>query len=155
MGFEARETILDCSIRRSRKRPRWASSLYDLSESEVIGRIAKLKKKLRSSSTTAVHGDADSAKRQAANAPHDDGRRSQREAPAPERLQHNEMIIVDGTKTKKVVCGRPTELGGFFLVDAAHLDEGRSARLAVGAHRQLFEVRPIEETIREVAEVSA
>jgi phosphatidylserine/phosphatidylglycerophosphate/cardiolipin synthase-like enzyme len=106
MGFETRETILDLLDQAIKEKAEVRVVAYDLSEPEVVGRFAKLKKKLRIIiDDSAEHGKADSGESQSA-------RRLRKTAGAAnvkrqhmKSLQHNKMIIVNGAKTKKVVFG--------------------------------------------------
>ena len=67
MGFEARETILDLLDQAIKEKADVRVVAYDLSEPEVVGRLAKLKKKLRIIiDDSKEHGEADSGETQSA-----------------------------------------------------------------------------------------
>ena len=85
MGFEARETILELLDQAIKEKADVRVVAYDLSEPEVVGRLEKLKKKLRIIiDDSKEHGAAESGETQAATAPQENRRRGQREAPAYE-----------------------------------------------------------------------
>ena len=106
MGFEARETILDLLDAAIKEKAEVRVIAYDLNEPEVVGRLEKLKKKLRIIiDDSKEHGKAESGESQAA-------KRLEKSAGAAnvirqhvKGLQHNKMIVVDGKKTSKVVFG--------------------------------------------------
>ncbi len=106
MGFEAREIIFDLLDTAIAEKAEVRIVAYDLSEPEVVGRMEKLKSKLRIIiDDSADHGDADSGETQSA-------KRLEKTAGKPnvkrqhmKSLQHNKMIIVNGPTTKAVVFG--------------------------------------------------
>jgi phosphatidylserine/phosphatidylglycerophosphate/cardiolipin synthase-like enzyme len=142
MGFEARETILNLLDQAIEEKAEVRIVAYDLSEPEVVGRLEKLKKKLRIIiDDSADHGDADSGETQAAErlmktAGEDNVKRQHMKS-----LQHNKMIIVNGTKTKKVVFGS-TNLswrGLYVQANNAFVVEGKKAvELALAAFDNYF-----------------
>lgn len=143
MGFEARETILDLLDQAIKEKAEVRVVAYDLSEPEVVGRFAKLKKKLRIIiDDSKEHGEADSGETQSAT-------RLQKTAGAAnvkrhhmKSLQHNKMIIVNGPKTKKVVFGS-TNLswrGLYVQANNALIAEGKKpVDLALAAFDNYFD----------------
>jgi hypothetical protein len=142
MGFEARETILDLLDQAIKEKAEVRVVAYDLSEPEVVGRFAKLKKKLRIIiDDSADHGGPGSGESQSA-------KRLQKSAGTAnvmrqhmKSLQHNKMIIVNGPKTKKVVFGS-TNLswrGLYVQANNALVIEGKKpVDLAVAAFDHYF-----------------
>jgi hypothetical protein len=143
MGFEARETILALLDQAIKEKADVRVVAYDLSEPEVVGRLERLKKKLRIIiDDSKEHGAADSGETQAA-------KRIQKTAGAAnvkrqhmKSLQHNKMIAVNGKKTKKVVFGS-TNLswrGLYVQANNAFVVEGRKAvDLALAAFDNYFD----------------
>lgn len=106
MGFEARETILDLLDQAIKEKAEVRVVAYDLSEPEVVGRLVKLKKKLRIIiDDSAEHGTAGSGETQSAKRLERSAGKSNVKRQHMKSLQHNKMIIVDGAQTKKVVFG--------------------------------------------------
>ncbi|MEO8256123.1 MAG: phospholipase D-like domain-containing protein [Acidobacteriota bacterium] len=106
MGFEARETILELLDRAIKEKAEVRVVAYDLSEPEVVGRFARLKKQLRIIiDDSAEHGAADSGESQAATRLTRTAGTANVKRQHMKSLQHNKMIIVNGAKTKKVVFG--------------------------------------------------
>lgn len=106
MGFEARETILDLLDEAIEQKAEVRVVAYDLSEPEVVGRLVKLKKKLRIIiDDSAEHGEPDSGESQSARRLEKSAGKANVKRQHMKSLQHNKMIIVDGAHTKKVVFG--------------------------------------------------
>ncbi len=106
MGFEARETILDLLDQAIKDNAEVRVVAYDLSEPEVVGRLVKLKKKLKIIiDDSADHGDADSGESQSEELLKKSAGAGNVKRQHMKSLQHNKMIIVDGPGTKKVVFG--------------------------------------------------
>jgi phosphatidylserine/phosphatidylglycerophosphate/cardiolipin synthase-like enzyme len=106
MGFEARETILALLDQAIKEKAEVRVVGYDLSEPEVVGRLTKLKKKLRIIiDDSAEHGAADSGETQSAKRLQKTAGKANVKRQHMKSLQHNKMIIVNGPKTKKVVFG--------------------------------------------------
>jgi hypothetical protein len=106
MGFEARETILDLLDQAIKEKAKVCVVAYDLSEPEVVGRLEKLKKKLRIIiDDSADHGEADSGETQAASRLQTSAGAANVKRQHMKSLQHNKMIVVNGPQTKKVVFG--------------------------------------------------
>jgi phosphatidylserine/phosphatidylglycerophosphate/cardiolipin synthase-like enzyme len=106
MGFEARETILDLLDQAIKEKAEVRVVAYDLSEPEVVGRFAKLKKKLRIIiDDSKEHGEAGSGETQSATRLQKTAGTANVKRQHMKSLQHNKMIIVNGAKTKKVVFG--------------------------------------------------
>ena len=116
MGFEARSAILeilDEAIADTKAEVRVVA--YDLSEREVVLRLARLKARLQIIiDDSGEHGEETSAESEAA-------RRLARAGAGVRRqhmgsLQHNKTIVVNGPKTKAVVCGSTNfTWRGFFV----------------------------------------
>ncbi len=106
MGFEARETILELLDQAIKEKADVRVVAYDLSEPEVVGRFAKLKKKLRIIiDDSKEHGEAASGESQSATRLRKTAGAANVKRQHMKSLQHNKMIIVNGPKTKKVVFG--------------------------------------------------
>lgn len=106
MGFEARETILDLLDQAIEEKAEVRVVAYDLSEPEVVGRFAKLKKKLKIIiDDSKEHGEAGSGETQSAKRLEKTAGTANVKRQHMKSLQHNKMIIVNGPKTKKVVFG--------------------------------------------------
>ena len=106
MGFEARETILDLLDQAIKEKAEVRVVAYDLSEPEVVGRLEKLKKKLRIIiDDSAEHGKPDSGETQSATRIRKTAGAANVKRQHMKSLQHNKMIIVNGPTTKKVVFG--------------------------------------------------
>jgi phosphatidylserine/phosphatidylglycerophosphate/cardiolipin synthase-like enzyme len=143
MGFEARETILDLLNQAIKEKADVRVIAYDLSEPEVVGRFEKLKKKLRIIvDDSKEHGESESGETQSAErlgktAGEDNVKRQHMKS-----LQHNKMIVVNGSKTKKVVFGS-TNLswrGLYVQANNAFMVEGKKAvDLALAAFDNYFD----------------
>ena len=106
MGFEARETVLDLLDQAIKEKAEVRVVAYDLSEPEVVGRFAKLKKKLKIIiDDSKEHGEAESGETQSAERIEKTAGTANVKRQHMKSLQHNKMIIVNGPKTKKVVFG--------------------------------------------------
>ena len=143
MGFEARETILDLLDQAIKEKAEVRVVAYDLSEPEVVGRLEKLGKLLRIIiDDSADHGDDDSGETQSEKRLKKSAGKDNVKRQHMKSLQHNKMIIVDGTKTKKVVFGS-TNLswrGLYVQANNAFVVEGKKpAELALAAFENYFD----------------
>lgn len=107
MGFEARETILDTlDAAITDKHAQVRVVAYDLSEPEVVGRLAKLGKRLRIIiDDSAGHGKPHSGETQTAKRLEKTAGKANVKRQHMESLQHNKMIMVDSPTMKRVVFG--------------------------------------------------
>jgi len=130
MGFEARETILDLLDQAIKEKAEVRVVAYDLSEPEVVGRLQKLRKKLRIIiDDSKDHGAAGSGETQAAKRLMKSAGAANVKRQHMKSLQHNKMIIVNGKKTNKVVFGS-TNLswrGLYVQANNAFVVEGKKA----------------------------
>jgi phosphatidylserine/phosphatidylglycerophosphate/cardiolipin synthase-like enzyme len=143
MGFEAREAILELLDQAIKEKAEVRVVAYDLSEPEVVGRFEKLKKNLKiiiddsKDHGEAGSGESQSEKRLKKTAGNGNVKRQHMKA-----LQHNKMIIVNGSKTKKVVFGS-TNLswrGLYVQANNAFVVEGkRPVDLALAAFDNYFD----------------
>ncbi|WAH56053.1 phospholipase D-like domain-containing protein [Pseudomonas silvicola] len=105
MGFEAREAILavlDQAVSDSDAQVKVIA--YDLNEPNVVSRLEKLGSRLQIIiDDSSGHGAADSAESQAAARLTQAGATVKREHMGS--LQHNKVILLDGSTAKTVVCG--------------------------------------------------
>ncbi|WP_277964672.1 phospholipase D-like domain-containing protein [Pseudomonas sp. RIT-To-2] len=105
MGFEAREAILavlDQAVSDSDAQVKVIA--YDLNEPNVVSRLEKLGSRLQIIiDDSSGHGAADSAESQAAARLAQAGATVKREHMGS--LQHNKVILLDGSTAKTVVCG--------------------------------------------------
>jgi hypothetical protein len=143
MGFEARETILDLLDRALKEKAEVRVVAYDLSEPEVVGRLVKLKKKLRIIvDDSKEHGHADSGETQSAKRLEKSAGKANVKRQHMKSLQHNKMIIVDGPQTKQVVFGS-TNLswrGLYVQANNALVAEGKKpVALALAAFDNYFD----------------
>jgi hypothetical protein len=142
MGFEARETILALFDQAIREKAAVRVVAYDLSEPEVVGRLEKLKKKLRIIiDDSKEHGAAASGETQAATRLEASAGPANVKRQHMKSLQHNKMIIVNGTTTRKVVFGS-TNLswrGLYVQANNAFVVEGKKAvEVALAAFDNYF-----------------
>lgn len=130
MGFEAREAILDLLDQAIEENAEVRVVAYDLSEPEVVGRLVKLKKRLKIIiDDSKEHGEATSGETQAASRLERSAGVGNVKRQHMRSLQHNKMIIVDGPTTRKVVFGS-TNLswrGLYVQANNALVVEGRKA----------------------------
>jgi phosphatidylserine/phosphatidylglycerophosphate/cardiolipin synthase-like enzyme len=143
MGFEARETILELLDQARKEKADVRVVAYDLSEPEVVGRLEKLKKKLRIIiDDSAEHGKPGSGETQSATRLTQTAGAANVKRQHMTKLQHNKMIIVNGTTTKKVVFGS-TNLswrGLYVQANNAFVVEGKKAvELALAAFDNYFD----------------
>lgn len=143
MGFEARETILELLDQARKEKADVRVVAYDLSEPEVVGRLEKLKKKLRIIiDDSAEHGKPGSGETQSATRLTKTAGAANVKRQHMTKLQHNKMIIVNGTTTKKVVFGS-TNLswrGLYVQANNAFVVEGKKAvELALAAFDNYFD----------------
>lgn len=130
MGFEAREAILDLLDQARKEKADVRVVAYDLSEPEVVGRLEKLKGKLRIIiDDSKEHGGAESGESQSAKRLRKSAGTANVKRQHMKSLQHNKMIIVNGKTTKKVVFGS-TNLswrGLYVQANNAFVVEGKKA----------------------------
>src|SRR4029453_17541924 len=143
MGFEAREAILALLDQAIKEKAEVRVVAYDLSEPEVVGRLEKLKKKLRVIiDDSASHGKPGSGETQAAKRIIKTAGKANVKRQHMKSLQHNKMIIVKGPKTKKVVFGS-TNLswrGLYVQANNALVAEGKKpVDLALAAFDNYFD----------------
>ena len=143
MGFEAREAILELLDQAIKEKAEVRVVAYDLSEPEVVGRLVKLKKRLRIIvDDSAKHGTAGSGETQSAKRLEKSAGKANVKRQHMKSLQHNKMIIVDGAQTKKVVFGS-TNLswrGLYVQANNALVVEGKKAvELALAAFDNYFD----------------
>src|SRR4030095_14093908 len=143
MGFETRETILDLLDEAIKEKADVRVVAYDLSEPEVVGRFEKLKKKLRIIiDDSKEHGESGSGETQSAKRLKNSAGADNIKRQHMKKLQHNKMIIVDGSKTKKVVFGSTNLSWRGLYVQANHAlaGEGKKAvELALAAFDNYFD----------------
>jgi phosphatidylserine/phosphatidylglycerophosphate/cardiolipin synthase-like enzyme len=143
MGFEARETILALLDDAIKEKAEVRVVAYDLSEPEVVGRFEKVGKNLKIIiDDSADHGHADSGETQAAKRIRKSAGTGNVKRQHMKSLQHNKMIIVNGSKTKKVVFGS-TNLswrGLYVQANNAFVVEGKKpVDLALAAFDNYFD----------------
>jgi hypothetical protein len=143
MGFEARETILALLDDAIKEKAEVRVVAYDLSEPEVVGRFEKIGKNLKIIiDDSADHGDGDSGETQAAKRINKSAGKGNVKRQHMKSLQHNKMIIVNGSKTKKVVFGS-TNLswrGLYVQANNAFVVEGKKpVDLALAAFDNYFD----------------
>jgi phosphatidylserine/phosphatidylglycerophosphate/cardiolipin synthase-like enzyme len=144
MGFEARETVLDLLDQAIKdKKAKVLVVAYDLSASEVIERLEKLKGRLRIIvDDSAEHGEHESGETQAAErlavtAGEDNVKRQHMK-----KLQHNKMVVVESPTIKKVVFGSTnfSWRGLYVQANNAFVVEGQKAvDLATEAFNNYFD----------------
>ena len=118
MGFEARNAIievLDQAIADKKAQVRVVA--YDLSEPDVVSRLAKLGRRLKIIiDDSKEHGEMESGETQAAVRLSASAGAGNVKRQHMLSLQHNKTIMVDGPKVKKVVCGSTNfSWRGFFV----------------------------------------
>ena len=143
MGFEARETILDLLDQAIKEKAEVRVVAYDLSEPEVVGRFEKLGKRLKIIvDDSKEHGEDESGESQAAKRIKKTAGKDNVKRQHMKSLQHNKMIIVDGTNTKRVVFGS-TNLswrGLYVQANNAFVAEGaKPVELALAAFDNYFD----------------
>lgn len=142
MGFEAREAILGLLDRAIAEKAQVRVVAYDLSEPEIVRRLERIGKRLRiivddsDGHGVSSSGESQAAKRLEATAGAANVKRQHMKS-----LQHNKMIVVDGT-TKKVVFGS-TNLswrGLYVQANNAFVVEGaKPVALALAAFDNYFD----------------
>ncbi len=122
MGFEARSAILDVLDQAlAEKKAQVRVVAYDLNEPEVVARLEQLGDRLKVIiDNSGDHGGPDSAEtaaeaRLAVSAGTENVKRQKMK-----KLQHNKTIVVDGPKTKTVVCGSTNFSWRGFFVQSNH-----------------------------------
>lgn len=107
MGFEAREIILDLLDSAIKdKKAKVSVIAYDLNEPEIVKRLEALGDRLRILiDDDGAHGETGSGENQAATRLRKTAGNSNVKRQHMGKLQHNKVIIVDGTKTNAVICG--------------------------------------------------
>jgi hypothetical protein len=143
MGFEARETILALLDEAIKDKAEVRVVAYDLSEPEVVGRLAKMGKRLRIIiDDSKEHGKAKSGETQSANRLIKTAGKANVKRQHMKSLQHNKMIVVNGPKVKKVVFGS-TNLswrGLYVQANNALVAEGSEpVKLALAAFDNYFD----------------
>ncbi len=118
MGFEAREAILsvlDAALADKKAQVRVVA--YDLSEPDVVGRLAKLGKRLKIIvDDSADHGESGSGENQAATILAKSAGKANVKRQHMGNLQHNKLIVVDGPKHRLAVFGSTNfSWRGFFV----------------------------------------
>jgi phosphatidylserine/phosphatidylglycerophosphate/cardiolipin synthase-like enzyme len=107
MGFEARHAILevlDQAIADKKAQVRVVA--YDLSEPDIVSRLAKLGARLKVIiDDDGSHGAAHSGETQAAKRLKVSAGKGNVKRQHMGKLQHNKTVVVDGPKTKAVICG--------------------------------------------------
>ena len=118
MGFEARDAILELLDQAiADKQAKVMVVAYDLSEPDVVSRLEQLEDRLRVIiDDSASHGKPHSAETQAEKLLVKSAGRDNVKRQHMGSLQHNKTIIVDGPKTKGIVCGSTNySWRGFFV----------------------------------------
>jgi len=143
MGFEAREVILDTLDQAIKDKAEVRVVAYDLNVPDVVERLEKIGKRLKIIiDDSKEHGEAKSAETQAEKRLRASAGKENVTRQHMKSLQHNKMIIVDGTKVKKVVFGS-TNLSwrGFYVQsNNAVVVEGRKpVALARAAFDKYFD----------------
>ncbi len=106
MGFETRETLLELLDQAIREKAEVRVVAYDLSEPEIVTRLAKIGSKLKIIiDDSKEHGASDSGESQSARRLVKTAGKANVKRQHMKSLQHNKMIVVDGSKTRKVVFG--------------------------------------------------
>jgi phosphatidylserine/phosphatidylglycerophosphate/cardiolipin synthase-like enzyme len=118
MGFEARSAILgvlDAAIADKKAQVRVVA--YDLGERDVVDRLKKLGPRLKIIiDDSKEHGDPGSAESQSETVLSASAGAANVKRQHMLGLQHNKTIVVDGPKTKTVVCGSTNfSWRGFFV----------------------------------------
>lgn len=138
MGFEARHAVLevlDEAIADKKAQVRVVA--YDLNEPEVFARLKKLAPRLQIIiDDSKEHGESDSAESQAERRLKKAGATVKRHHMS--NLQHNKTIVVDGPKTKAVVCGSTNFTWRGFFVQNNNAVVMRGAK-AVKPFKQAFD----------------
>jgi hypothetical protein len=147
MGFEARDAILavldEAIVDRDAK---VFVVAYDLSEPEIVTRLAKLTKRLRIIiDDKGDHGKKGSGENQAEELLVDSAGSANVKREHMGNLQHNKTIVVDGPKAKAVVCGSTNFSWRGFYVQANNAVVVRGAT-AVAAFRAAFDSYWVNET---------
>ncbi len=141
MGFETRESIFDLLDQAIKEKAEVRVVAYDLSEPEVVGRFAKLGKRLKIIiDDSKEHGEPASGESQAAKRLEKTAGKANVKRQHMKSLQHNKMIIVAGA-TRKVVFGS-TNLswrGLYVQANNALIAEGtKPVELALAAFDNYF-----------------
>ncbi|WP_202801506.1 phospholipase D-like domain-containing protein [Bradyrhizobium yuanmingense] len=139
MGFEAREAILESLDQAIEAKAQVRVVAYDLSEPEFVKRLQKIGRRLRiiiddsKEHKPTAAAETQAAKRLTKSAGAGNVKRQHMGS-----LQHNKMIVVDGNKVQKVVCGSTNFSWRGFYVQSnnAVILEGKSA---VGLFKQAFD----------------
>ena len=142
MGFEAREAILDLLDRAIAEKAQVRVVAYDLSEPEIVRRLERIGNRLRIIvDDSNEHGEPSSGESQAAGRLETTAGAANVKRQHMKSLQHNKMIVVDGT-TKKVVFGS-TNLswrGLYVQANNAFVAEGaKPVALALAAFDNYFD----------------
>jgi phosphatidylserine/phosphatidylglycerophosphate/cardiolipin synthase-like enzyme len=116
MGFEARHAVLEVLDEAvADKKAQVRVVTYDLNEPEVLARLKAVAKRLEIIiDNSREHGESESAESQAERRLKKAGATVKRHHMS--NLQHNKTIVVNGPKTKAVVCGSTNfTWRGFFV----------------------------------------
>lgn len=107
MGFEAREVILEVLDKAiDDKTAEVRVIAYDLNEPEIVKRLEKLGKRLMVIiDNDGAHGKAGSAENQAEKRLKVTAGKQNVKRQHMGKLQHNKMIVINGTKIKVAICG--------------------------------------------------
>lgn len=118
MGFEARSAILEALDQAiADKKAQVRVVAYDLNEPDIVSRLEKLGSRLQVIiDDDGSHGEPDSAENQAEQRLSSSAGAQNVKRQHMGKLQHNKTIVVDGPKTKTVVCGSTNfSWRGFFV----------------------------------------
>jgi hypothetical protein len=142
MGFEARETILALLDEAIEDEAQVSVVAYDLSEPEVVTRLAKIGKRLKIIvDDSKEHGEKTSGETQAAKRLEKSAGKANVVRQHMKSLQHNKMIVVDGKKVKKVVFGSTNFSWRGFYVQANNalvVEGSKPVKLALAAFDEYF-----------------
>ena len=107
MGFEAHEVILEVLDKGIEDKTAEVRVIaYDLNEPEIVKRLEKLGKRLMIIiDNDGAHGKAGSAENQAEKKLKISAGKENVKRQHMSKLQHNKMIVVNGTKIKVAICG--------------------------------------------------
>jgi phosphatidylserine/phosphatidylglycerophosphate/cardiolipin synthase-like enzyme len=143
MGFEARENILDLLDDAIKDKAQVRVVAYDLSEPEVVSRLAKIGRRLKIIiDDSKEHGHKTSGESQAAKRLVTSAGKGNVKRQHMKSLQHNKLIVVDGPTVQKVVFGSTNFSWRGFYVQAnnALIVEGSTpVKLALAAFDQYFD----------------
>jgi phosphatidylserine/phosphatidylglycerophosphate/cardiolipin synthase-like enzyme len=143
MGFEARENILALLDEAIKDKADVRVVAYDLSVPDVVTRLAKIGRRLKIIiDDSKEHGEKTSGESQAAARLIASAGMANVKRQHMKSLQHNKMIVVDGTKVKKVVFGSTNfSWRGFFVQanNALIVEGSKPVKLALAAFDSYFD----------------